>query len=288
METDAGPGCVQPDGDSAVLLAEFRTWLDRERGLSPVSVRCYSKQSKAFLAGIGGAGAVSELDAGRVTAFMVDWTQGRNTWSAKAMVTSLRAFLRFAHATGRTAVPLAGAVPAIASWRMSSLPRGLKATEIERLLAGCDRETPAGLRDYAVLSLLARLGLRGAEASAARRHRLAGWRDRGHGQGQQDRAAPAAGPGWGGTRRLAGARAAEVRVAVGVRDGPAALPAADTGVGQGRHGQGLRAGWPGAAGNAPVPARAGDRDAAGRGIAARGRAGAAAPQHAVDLDLCQG
>ena len=165
METDAGPGCVQPDGDSAVLLAEFGTWLDRERGLSPVSVRCYSKQSKAFLAGIGGTGAVSELDAGRVTAFMVDWTQGRNTWSAKAMVTSLRAFLRFAHATGRTAVPLAGAVPAVASWRMSSLPRGLKAAEIERLLAGCDRDTAVGLRDYAVLSLLARLGLRGAEAS---------------------------------------------------------------------------------------------------------------------------
>ena len=95
METDEGPGCVQPDGDSAVLLAGFRTWLDRERGLSPVSVRCYSKQSKAFLAGIGGAGVVSGLDAGRVTAFMVGWTQGRNTWSAKAMVTSLRAFLRF-------------------------------------------------------------------------------------------------------------------------------------------------------------------------------------------------
>ncbi len=86
---------VRPDGDSAVLLAEFRTWLDRERGLSPVSVRCYSKQSKAFLAWIGGAGAVSGLDAGKVTAFMVDWTAGRNTWTAKAMVTSLRAFLRF-------------------------------------------------------------------------------------------------------------------------------------------------------------------------------------------------
>jgi integrase/recombinase XerD len=162
METDAGPGCVQPD---MALLAEFCGWLGRERGLSPVSVRCYAKQSKAFLAGIGGAGAVSGLDAGKVTAFMVDWTAGRNTWSAKAMVTSLRAFLRFAHATGRTGVPLAGAVPAVASWRMSSLPRGLKAAEIERLLAGCDRETPAGLRDYAVLSLLARLGLRGAEAA---------------------------------------------------------------------------------------------------------------------------
>ena len=50
---------------NVVLLAEFRGWLDRERGLSPVSVRCYSKQSKAFLAGIGGAGAVGELGRGQ-------------------------------------------------------------------------------------------------------------------------------------------------------------------------------------------------------------------------------
>src|SRR5262249_10728057 len=154
METDAGPGCVQPDGDSAVLLAEFRDWRGRGRGLSPVSVRCYSKQSKAFLAGIGGAGAVSELDAGKVTAFIMGWTQDRNRWSAKAMVTSLRAFLRFAHATGRTAAPLAGAVPAVASWQLSALPRGLKAAEIEMLLAGCDRETATGLPAYAVLSPL--------------------------------------------------------------------------------------------------------------------------------------
>jgi site-specific recombinase XerD len=165
METNTAPGGVPPAGDSTVLLAEFRSWLDRERGLSPVSVNCYSKQSKAFLAWIGGAGAVGGLDAGKVTAFMVDWTAGRNTWTAKAMVTSLRAFLRFAHATGKTGAPLAGAVPAVASWRMSSLPRGMKAAEIGRLLAGCDRDTAMGLRDYAILSLLARLGLRGAEAA---------------------------------------------------------------------------------------------------------------------------
>jgi site-specific recombinase XerD len=168
METDVGAGCVPAGGDSAGLLAEFSTWLDRERGLSPVSVRCYSKQAKAFLAGIGGPGAVSGLDAGKVTAFMVDHSRDRNTWSAKAMATSLRAFLRFAHATGRTAVPLAGAVPAVAAWRLAALPRGLSAAEVERLLAGCDRETAAGLRDYAVLSLLARLGLRGAEAAGLR------------------------------------------------------------------------------------------------------------------------
>ena len=122
METDAGPGCVQPDGDSAVPLAEFRTWLDRERGLSPVSVRCYFKQAKYFLAEAGGPGAVSGLDGGQVTAFMVEHSRGRNGWSAKAMVTSVRALLRFAHATGRTAGPLAGAVPAVASWRLSALP----------------------------------------------------------------------------------------------------------------------------------------------------------------------
>ena len=57
METDVGPGCVQAGGDSAGLLAEFRTWLDRERGLSPVSVRCYSKQAKYFLAAVGGPGS---------------------------------------------------------------------------------------------------------------------------------------------------------------------------------------------------------------------------------------
>jgi integrase/recombinase XerD len=165
METDTVAGCVSADEESTGLLAEFRTWLDRERGLSPVSVRCYSKQARYFLAAIGGPGAVSGLDAAKVTAFMVDHSRGRNSWSAKAMVTSLRAFLRFAHATGRTAVPLAGAVPAVASWRLSALPRGLPAAEIERLLAGCDRGTAAGLRDYAVLSLLARLGLRGAEAA---------------------------------------------------------------------------------------------------------------------------
>jgi integrase/recombinase XerD len=163
------------DDGSAVLLAEFGMWLDRERGLAPVSVRCYSKQAKYFLAAVGGPGAVGGLDAGRVTAFMVDYSKDRNGWSAKAMVTSLRAFLRFARVTGRTAVPLAGAVPAVASWRLSALPRSLPAAEIEALLDGCDRDTATGLRDYAVLSLLARLGLRGAEAAGLQLGDV-GWR----------------------------------------------------------------------------------------------------------------
>jgi site-specific recombinase XerD len=165
MELDEAVRGVARDEDSTALLAKFGAWLDRERGLSAMTVRCYCKQAKYFLAAVGGPGAVGGLDAGAVTAFVVEHSRDRNAWSAKAMVTSLRAFLRFAHATGRTAVPLAGAVPAVASWRLAALPRGLQAAEIERLLAGCNRETAVGLRDYAVLSLLARLGLRGAEAA---------------------------------------------------------------------------------------------------------------------------
>jgi integrase/recombinase XerD len=121
-----------------VLLAEFTTWLDREQGVSPASVRCYCVQAKAFLVGVGGPDAVGSLDAGKVLAFVVDHARDRNTWSVKAMVTSLRAFLRFAHATGRTAVPLAGVVPAVASWRLSALSRGA--------LQRPDRAADVGLR----------------------------------------------------------------------------------------------------------------------------------------------
>jgi len=265
METDADSGCVQAD---AALLTQFRGWLERERGLSPVSVRCYSMQSKAFLAGIGGAGAVSALEAGAVTAFVVDWTRGRNRWSAKAMVTSLRAFLRFAHATRRTAVPLAEAVPAVASWRMSSLPRGLKAAEIERLLAGCDRDTAAGLRDYAVLSLLARLGLRGGEAAGLQLGDI-DWRAgeiavTGKGSKTERLPLPApAGEALAAWLEQGRPKCESRSVFVTVRRPYRPLTPESVRAVMGRACE--RAGAR-PAGHPPVPPRAGDRDAAGRGV----------------------
>jgi integrase/recombinase XerD len=84
MDTDTAAGCALAAWDSAVMLVEFGTWLDRERDLSLVSVRCYCKQAKYFLAAVGGPEAVSGLDAGKVTAFMVDWSRDRSTGSAKA------------------------------------------------------------------------------------------------------------------------------------------------------------------------------------------------------------
>lgn len=162
---DARGAAGAGDGDGEALLAEFRSWLGRERGLAPESARCYAGQAKTFLAVAGGPQALGGLDAGQVTSFTAGFARDRNAWTAKAMVTSLRAFLRFAHATGRTSAPLAGAVPAVASWRLSALPKGLTAAEVSALLAGCDRGTATGLRDHAILTLLASLGLRGAEAA---------------------------------------------------------------------------------------------------------------------------
>jgi integrase/recombinase XerD len=151
-----------------VLLAEFGAWLTGERGLSPATVRGYRKHARVFLAGLPEPldGALQRLDAGQVTSFMLGYCQGRSTEAAMAMVTAIRALLRFVHVSGRTPILLAGAVPAVAGWRLASLPRGLAAGQVGRLLDGCGRDTVTGRRDYAILTVLARLGLRGAEAAA--------------------------------------------------------------------------------------------------------------------------
>lgn len=82
------------------------------------------------------------------------------------MVTVLRSFLRFLQERGLLAADLVAAVPGVAGWRLSQLPKALSADQVERLLASCDRGASAGRRDYAILMLLARLGLRGGEVSA--------------------------------------------------------------------------------------------------------------------------
>jgi integrase/recombinase XerD len=160
--------CAAGAGPAEAMLAQFRAWLAGERGLSAATVGCYAKQARKFLAWLGEPldAALRQLDAGQVTSFMVGYCQGRNPESAKATVTAVRALLRFLHVAGHVPVPLAAAVPAVAGWRLASLPRGLDAAVVARLLASCDRGTITGRRDLAILTMLARLGLRGAEVAA--------------------------------------------------------------------------------------------------------------------------
>lgn len=78
----------------------------------------------------------------------------------------LRAFLRYCHVEGLTAGPLAEAIPSVARWRLSSLPKGLGANDVLSMLEGCDRASGVGTRDFAILTLLVRLGLRAGEVVA--------------------------------------------------------------------------------------------------------------------------
>jgi integrase/recombinase XerD len=152
------------------LVGEFRGFLGGERGLAPETVRCYGTHARAFLAWLPQPVdvALAELSAGLVTGYVVEYCRGCNTESAKAMVTALRSLLRFLHVTGRAPGPLTGAVPAVANWRLAGLPRTLSGEQVEALIEGCDTDTAVVVRDRALLVMLARLGLRTAEAAALR------------------------------------------------------------------------------------------------------------------------
>lgn len=151
-----------------VLLEEFRVYLVDERGLAPASVHGYFRYAGMFLTELAAPlGAVlAELSAGQVTAFLVRQSGLRSTWYAKAMVTALRSLLRFLHTAGHIPHPLVGAVPSVPGWKLTTLPRSVNADEVAAVLASCDRDSAGGRRDYAILLLLARLGLRAGEVSA--------------------------------------------------------------------------------------------------------------------------
>jgi hypothetical protein len=85
--------------------------------------------------------------------------------SLRCMVTALRSFLRFLHATGRVAASLVAAVPALKTWPRTALPSVLPASDARRLVAGCDPATARGLRDAAIVLVLLRLGLRASEVA---------------------------------------------------------------------------------------------------------------------------
>ncbi|MFI1884389.1 site-specific integrase [Streptomyces jumonjinensis] len=153
------------------LLADYGAYLRGERGLAAESVRCYRGQARKFLDALPEPleESLRRLDAARVTTFMVRHAaRAESIWSAKALVTAVRSLLRYLHVDGRIPAPLTGAVPAVAGWRLDSLPRGLEPRQISALLAAPDLRTPAGRRDRAILVVLARLGLRGAEVAALR------------------------------------------------------------------------------------------------------------------------
>ena len=167
---DAGsiaPAALLPITSQDQIFEEFGDYLRRERGLAPKSIVRHQPFIRRFLhevcpAGVGDLGRINQEEVIRyIERHARDWSAG----SGKAMCWSLRAFLRYLHHRGLNPLALAGCVPSIRQWKLASLPTYLSTAQVQKVLHGCDRATAMGRRDYAILMMLAKLGLRADEVA---------------------------------------------------------------------------------------------------------------------------
>jgi len=150
------------------LANKYRVFLKEERGLDRATIYSYSRHIDQFLTEHFGTGPVElrALGTSLITAFVRRHTPRGGRGLAAQMVTGLRSFFRFARLRGLAASDLAAVVPAVANWEMSGPPKHLPTEAVQRVLNACERSTVRGKRDYAILLLLARLGLRAGEIVA--------------------------------------------------------------------------------------------------------------------------
>ncbi|MCK3777342.1 site-specific integrase [Ensifer sesbaniae] len=146
-------------------LQAYESYLRDARALNRQTIINYRPVVRDFLNFRFSDSAVSlaELRAVDVTDFVQKRTSRLNIRRAKIMTTALRSFLSYARYNGDITSDLAAAVPIVANWRLSSIPRAIGRDDVTRLLASIDRQTPMGRRDYAMILMLARLGLRSSE-----------------------------------------------------------------------------------------------------------------------------
>lgn len=143
----------------------YEQHLREVRALASATIVNYLPYVHGFLKDRFGHGQVvlSRLCASDVIRFVQRQAPRLPLRGAKVMTTALRSFLHYARYRGEVTLDLAAAVPVVANWSMTSIPRAIAADQVRQLLARVDRRTPIGRRDYAILLLLARLGLRSGE-----------------------------------------------------------------------------------------------------------------------------
>jgi site-specific recombinase XerD len=158
------PVCAGPVEE---LLSRFRRYLEQERGLVPAAARGYVDKVRPFVARFDAPDGLElwRVDVAEVRGFVVDVCPRLGRRSAQLTVVALRSLLRFLHLDGALERSLAGAVPSVFVPRLSGLPKRLEAGQVDALLASCDTATTIGVRDLAILTVLARLGLRAAEVA---------------------------------------------------------------------------------------------------------------------------
>jgi site-specific recombinase XerD len=174
LRLEAGVSAPPLQADSSVpraLASRYAEYLSHERGLAERSICVYLTFIRDFIAdreAKTGSAFLANLDASVVRDFLLHRVEdhGQASESTRLLATALRSFLRFLFLRGETSRDLSSSVPTVRKWRQATVPGYLSPEEVERILAVPDRATPRGRRDYAILLLLARLGLRAGEVVA--------------------------------------------------------------------------------------------------------------------------
>ena len=168
VTTGVIPG-ARPRGDrGGDPLRAFRDWMRRHRGTGERRILAHAQAITKLLPQLGGD--PGRYDAALINRVMLQNLESTSRVSAQQMCGSLRMYLRFLAATGACPSALVGAIPRIPRWRMATLPRYILNDDVERVIASCDPTTPRGLRDRAILLLLARLALRGGDVANLHLH----------------------------------------------------------------------------------------------------------------------
>jgi site-specific recombinase XerD len=163
------PAVLAPQTWAEELVDGYRRWLLTERGLGVKVARGYVDSVRPFVAvhAAGGEAGLRDLGAGDVTAFLTAGSRRLAPKTVQRLATALRSLLRFWHLQGLISGPLDQAVPKVAN-RRPGLPHPLESRQVQALLASCDCGTADGRRDLAMLTLLARMGLRAGEVAGLR------------------------------------------------------------------------------------------------------------------------
>jgi site-specific recombinase XerD len=148
-------------------VQRYRRWLVDERGLAEATVERYVKLARLFLTqrSTGSVHCVENLTGTDIVAFLLEESERLSVGSVKGRVAELRSLLKFLYLQGLTPRLLTTVVPPVAGWRDTGVPRAIPAADVQLLLDSCDRSDSVGVRDFAMLMLVARLGLRSAEVA---------------------------------------------------------------------------------------------------------------------------
>jgi site-specific recombinase XerD len=168
-EVDVAPAAKPSLTPLGSLLGQYRSWLVQERGLAATTVLRYENTARRFLQEQASAAGVFEpaaLIGVDINAFLLRECGRVSAGSAKGRVAELRSILRFLYVQGITRLPLGTAVPPVGGWRLATLPLPtMTAADVQRLLDSCDRSSAVGIRNFAIMTLVARLGLRSIEVA---------------------------------------------------------------------------------------------------------------------------